>query len=108
MQASDDGKPQYGEVSRNSKNVVLAPEKLVLAIWNGARVRALGGQRAWADVHPDFTGESYAYRNSVVRGSLRTVPPDLFKVVTAWYSANPADYGDIKIDPIAGRGRVVL
>lgn len=81
-----------GQPSRHQSGIWFAPDKLVLAIWDGASGRGLGGNRAWGDIHPDFSAESYGYRNSVAGASLRTVPPDLMTVKNAWMSREiPAD-----------------
>ena len=77
MQAVDaDGKPVPGELAK-PVNVWFAPDRFVLAIWNGASGRSLGGAAAWASVHPDLSVESYGYRNQV-DGPMRCVPADLF------------------------------
>ena len=71
MQGVDsEGKPIIGEVARGD-SVWLSPDRFVLAIYNGASGRSLGGNRAWASAHPDLSVESYGYRNIVPGGSQR-------------------------------------
>jgi hypothetical protein len=104
MQAVDsDGKPIYGEVARPA-NIWFAPDYFVLAIWNGASGRSLGGAKAWDSVHPDLPVECYGYRNQI-DGSLRVVPRDLFQVPEAWVSSEKRKDVDY---PTAGKKLVMV
>ncbi len=100
MQAMDE-KPQLGEVSRKRKDVWFWPDNFVLAIWKGGS-RGLGGTPGWTAIHPDFMAENYGYRNNVVRGSLRVVPADLFKVDSVWIPTDKAESDSLKKQVEAG------
>ncbi len=91
MQALDsDGKLIPGQTAKPG-NVWFAPDRFVLAIWDGASGRALGGDHSWASIHPDLTIESYGYRNHV-DGSRRALPADLLIVKSAAWLAPETKY----------------
>ena len=76
-------------VAAKPRNVVLAPDRLVLAIWDESSGRGLGGDRLFESVHPDLITESYGYRNTVQYGANSVLPPDLLTVPGAYVSAEP-------------------
>ncbi|HEY4329585.1 MAG TPA: CvpA family protein [Phycisphaerae bacterium] len=107
MQGVDtDGKAVIGEMA-HPDSVWLSPDRFVLAIWNGASGRSLGGARSWDSVHPDLSVESYGYRNIVPGGSQRTLSPDLFKVAETWASSDPSELKNFGI-PVDGKRAVMV
>jgi hypothetical protein len=95
-------------VASNNHNTWLAPERFVLALWNGASGRSLGGKQAWADVHPDIDVESYGYRNTVLYASNHTIPADLMELSGAWSSAEPKDLAPFGIKPPEAGKKIVM
>jgi hypothetical protein len=80
MQAVEgDGKAKLGEVA-SMHNVWFAPDRFVLALWNGAARGQIGLPSSFLSVHPDLSVESYGYRNQFngsrgyLHGELLTVP----------------------------------
>ena len=86
-------KDRPGEASRATSGVWFGPDRLVQAIWKGASGGGLGGNYAWADIHPDLSVESYGYRNSAAVGSTRTVLQENFDVQAAWMTKDAKAYG---------------
>jgi hypothetical protein len=113
MQAVAEGQsgaaePILGQMAKR-QNVVFAPDRLVLAIWDGVSGRALGGERAWASIHPDLTVESYGYRNHF-GGSARSIPTELFEVRDTWVSADASfdDASKVSHKPAPGKRFAVV
>ncbi|HUO07722.1 MAG TPA: CvpA family protein [Phycisphaerae bacterium] len=73
----------------SGSNIWLAPDNFTVGIWNLALGRALGGDQAFANAHPNFLVECYGYRQSVQTGASTALPPDLMSVPAAWVSSNP-------------------
>lgn len=102
-----EGKPIAGEVTSRRSSIWFSPDGFVLALWNAASGRALGGNTSWDSVHPDITVEAYGYRYPVFPGSSRTAPHDLVKVLNAWSSSDPKEYSARGI-PAQGGKKVVM
>lgn len=71
--------------------VWFAPDRFVLAIWNLASNRSLGGSIAFETRHPDLSVESYGYRNVVEYGAGRTLAPSLVHLTGAYRDKESAD-----------------
>ncbi len=89
-------------------NIWFAPERVTLAIWNGASGRALGGARPFASVHPDLSVESYGYRNTVVYAANHVLPKDLLEVRAGWQSSDPKVYQPLGIPVPTDPGKKIV
>jgi hypothetical protein len=69
----------------------IAPDRFVLAIWDLASNRSLGGSIAFESRHPDLSVESYGYRNVVEYGAGRTLVPSLVHLTGAYRDKDSAD-----------------
>lgn len=96
-----------GKAASAQSGVWLSPDKFTLALWNGASGRGLGGNQAFAAVHPNLSVESYGYRRNNQFASKRTVPPEHLEVPAAWVSAEPADLRPLGIELEGGKKAVM-
>lgn len=101
------GKP-VGELATGHASIWFSPDQFVAGMWNVVSGKSLGGNHPWEDEHPALITELYGYRNSVVTGSRRSLPPDLFNVQGVWQSTDPKDLEGLGLSPIDSRSKLVL